>query len=53
MRTKTSTDTVFHHYKVIFAPSLGLKKPKISRRKFLRQSWAKNIRKIAEVKKKL
>ena len=36
-----------------FVPSLGLKKPKILRKKFFRKSFAKNIGKIAQVKKKL
>ena len=36
-----------------FVLSLGVKKPKISRRRFFRQSFAKNIGKTALVKKKL
>ena len=35
-----------------FVPSLELEKPKISRKFFFRQSFAKNIGKIAQVKKK-
>ena len=36
-----------------FVPSLGLKKPKISRRKFFKQLCAKYLGKIVWVKKKL
>ena len=52
-RPKTSTDTAIVIVKLSFVPSLGLKKSKISRRKFFRQSFAKNVGKIAQVKKNL
>ena len=52
MTAKTARDTV-HHCKMIICTKIKAKKPKISRRKFFRESFAKNIGKNTQVKKKL
>ena len=40
------------HQQILSVPSLGLKKPKITRRKIFRQLFAKNMGNLAQVKKK-
>ena len=40
------------HQQILSVPSLGLKKPKITRRKIFRQPFAKNMGNLAQVKKK-
>ena len=52
-RAKTSSNTVLHLVKWSFVPSLGVKRRKILRKRLSRQSCAKNIGKVLEVKIKL